>query len=244
MKIVTLDVPETASTNNYAAALINDSCAEEGMVILSFRQTEGRGQAGNKWESANSQNLTFSLILKPDFLPASQQFLISQVVALGIVQILRTITNAVSIKWPNDIMIDNRKVAGILIENIVKGNQLNWSICGVGVNINQCEFQKYSPEAVSLRMETEVCYDLELLLSEITESIALWYNSLKAGEIEFVREAYLGQLFRLERWTWFDTGTRTFEARIHGVDEFGQLILEERNKQKNVWPYKSVRMIF
>lgn len=244
MQVRILKITETGSTNNYAAGLIGDSRAEEGMVVLSFRQTEGKGQAGNRWESVDFQNLTFSLILKPDFLPASSQFLISQSVALGTAAFLQSKTENVKIKWPNDIMIGNKKVAGILIENSVKGNCLNWSVCGVGVNMNQCEFQKYAPEAVSLKMAAGHDFDLEGSLGEILEHIFCWYNVLKTGGINQIEDAYLSQLFRINEWGLFVAKNRTFEARIYGVDEFGQLVLEERNNQKSVWPFKAVKMVF
>lgn len=244
MQVKILRIAETLSTNNYATGLIQRSGADEGTVILSFRQTEGRGQAGNKWESANFQNLTFSLILQPGFLPASAQFLISQVIALGTAAFVRSKIDGVSIKWPNDILVDNRKIAGILIENTIKGNCLSRSVCGVGVNINQQKFQKYSPEAISLKMATGKDFSLEELLNEILHNISHWYDLLKMGAVDEIEEAYLKLLFRMNQWGFYSAGNQTFEARICGADEFGQLILEKRNGAKSVWPFKTVKMIF
>ena len=120
---------EVESTNNYANKLILSDTAEDGTVVLAQHQTGGKGQLGNSWESEAGKNLLMSIIWFPRFLPAGQQFLISKVVSLAITDFLQNEIQNSTIKWPNDIYIDNRKLAGILIENSVKGNisfHSNW----------------------------------------------------------------------------------------------------------------------
>ena len=127
---------ELESTNNYAKQLVSDK-VEEGTVVLAQFQSKGRGQQGNYWESETGKNLLFSLILYPDFLEAEFQFSLSMLVSLAIVSVLDEETDEVQIKWPNDIYVGKLKIAGILIENTIKGSKLGSTIVGVGLNLNQ-----------------------------------------------------------------------------------------------------------
>ena len=240
MQIIHLD--ETPSTNNYATRLLRTEPAGEGTVILTFRQTRGRGQAQNSWESEDFRNLTFSLILRPDFLSASSQFLLSQAVSLGISDFLSTESECVTIKWPNDIMVCDRKIAGILIENSVMGHSIAWSVAGAGININQSVFGDYSPQAVSLNMLTGKVYNLNKCLDKILDNIMLRYLALKQGKHMKIHRDYLDRLYAYEEWLEFTTGEETVEARIVGTDEFGRLLLEDKKGAVTAWPFKSIRM--
>ncbi len=242
MHLVYLD--ETHSTNNYATGLMQAGGEDEGTVILTFRQTHGRGQAKNRWESEDYQNLTFSLILKPGFLPASSQFYLLQVVSLGVADYLSGYVGDLSIKWPNDILIGNRKIAGLLIENTIMGNSIAWTIAGVGLNINQLSFGDYSPQAVSLSMVTGKIYDLHKELDRVTTAIMARYSQLRNGGTEHIHRDYLDRLFRNDIWHTYRAEGRTFEARITGTDEYGRLMLCDRNGQATVWHFKEVEMVW
>jgi len=235
---------ETDSTNNYATRLLKKETVAEGTVILTKRQTSGKGYGRNSWDSEENKNLTFSIILYPGFLHASRQFLLSQAVSLGITGYLSEKTGAVSVKWPNDILIGNRKVAGILIENVISGSTLHSSVIGVGLNVNQRDFPAYLQRATSLCLVTGKTYDLDEALQEIVAGISLWYNELKSGRQEKVRNCYLAEMFRKDELTDFRTHDRLFSARIRGIDEFGQLMLEELSGKISVWPFKSVEMVY
>ncbi len=125
---------EVESTNNYANQLILSDAAEEGTVVLAHYQKKGKGQHGNNWESEDEKNLLMSIIIFPGFLDAGKQFLISKVVSLALIDFLKTETEDVSIKWPNDIYVGKNKIAGILIENSVKGTNMFSAILGIGLN--------------------------------------------------------------------------------------------------------------
>jgi BirA family transcriptional regulator, biotin operon repressor / biotin---[acetyl-CoA-carboxylase] ligase len=125
---------EVESTNNYANQLVLSKAAEHGTVVLAQYQKKGRGQQGNFWESEFGKNMLASFIIFPQFLIAAKQFYISKIVSLALVDFLKTETNEVSVKWPNDIYIQNKKIAGILIENSVKGVNVSSSIIGIGLN--------------------------------------------------------------------------------------------------------------
>jgi BirA family transcriptional regulator, biotin operon repressor / biotin---[acetyl-CoA-carboxylase] ligase len=241
MRIIYLD--ETPSTNNYATRLLQTETAEEGTVILTFRQTQGRGQAQNSWESDDFKNLTFSLVLRPTFLAASSQFLLSQAVSLGIHDFLSAETSNVSIKWPNDLMIFDGKVAGLLIENSIMGNSIAWTVAGSGINMNQETFRDYSPKAVSISSFTGKTYELRKSLDAILHQIMTRYEDLKLGKFARTNRDYLGRLYAFEKWMEYSAGEETFEARITGTDEFGRLLLEKRNGTVSAWPFKSIRMV-
>ena len=129
------------STNKYAATLLRKENIPEGTVILADVQTHGKGQGGNTWLSDKDLNLLFSLILKPDFLPAYKQFYLSMSIASGIHDCMADLGIRSWIKWPNDILIQDKKVAGILIENTIQFQNIQTSIVGIGLNVNQVTFQ-------------------------------------------------------------------------------------------------------
>lgn len=235
---------ETPSTNNYATGRLQSEPLEEGTVVLTFRQTHGRGQANNRWESEDNCNLTFSLILRPDFLPASAQFLISQVVSLGIADYLSSEIENVVIKWPNDILTDNRKIAGILIENSIMGNHIAWTVAGIGLNINQKTFSNYMPPAVSMSKLTDKLYDPEKVLPALYSAIMSKYKLLQTGNTEEIQKQYFQRLFRMNEWWYYRAAGKTFEARITGTDEYGRLMLEDRKGEITIWPFKGVEMVW
>ncbi len=236
-------VNEVDSTNKYATGLMKAETVAEGTIVLTFRQTHGKGYGKNVWESEDNKNLTFSLILHPTFVPASRQFLLSQVVSLGIAEYLRGETEGVSVKWPNDLFIHDRKVAGILIENVVSGPVLQSSVIGVGFNVNQREFPGYLHRATSLSLATGRDYDVHEVLQGILYKINTWYRRLHKGESAEIRSSYLDQLYRKDVLSEYRSAERTFKARIRGIDEFGQLILEEPSGLCSTWPFKSVEFL-
>lgn len=194
---------EVESTNNYANQLVLSKAAEHGTVVLAQYQNKGKGQQGNSWESEPGKNLLASIILFPDFLSAAKQFYLSKIASLAIVDFLKTETNDVSIKWPNDIYIKNKKVAGILIENAIKGQNLSSSIIGIGLNLNQEIFLSDAPNPVSLKLVTSQIYDIEKVAETIFKNMFHWYQILKNGGFNVIDSTYFNQLFRANEWAIF-----------------------------------------
>ncbi len=234
---------EVESTNNYANQLVLSKAAEHGTVVLAQHQKKGKGQQGNSWESEAGKNLLASIILFPDFLSAGKQFYLSKIASLAIVDFLIAETKGVSIKWPNDIYIGDKKVAGILIENAIKGQNLFSSIIGIGLNLNQELFVSDAPNPVSLKQVSAKDYDIEMITETIIENIRTWYRKLQIGGFDEIDKSYFKLLFRANHWAVFMKHGISFEARIAGIGDFGQLLLEERNGSVSEYMFKEVEFV-
>jgi BirA family biotin operon repressor/biotin-[acetyl-CoA-carboxylase] ligase len=169
LNIIKLD--EVNSTNT-AMALMGDE-AVHATVLRAVTQSAGRGQRGNSWESEPGKNLTFSICLRPQHIPARTQFELSMAVSLGVVHALDAFIDPkrVKIKWPNDIYVDDLKIAGILIENSIDGTVIRRSIVGIGLNINQLTFVSDAPNPVSLAALTDRTYDLDAMLTHVCQHV-------------------------------------------------------------------------
>jgi BirA family transcriptional regulator, biotin operon repressor / biotin---[acetyl-CoA-carboxylase] ligase len=220
------------STNNYAKSLLKENkSVAEGTVIIAEMQEQGRGQYGNIWVSEDGMNLTFSIVLYPKFLKASEQFLLSQAVSLGIVDCLKNhISVPVSIKWPNDILIEKQKVCGILIENNIMKDNLSECIVGIGLNVNQTVFPEYILNAASLKLIFQKNFDLENLLHEMLGCIEKYYLKLMQGHLDLIRESYLQNLFQYKTAAVYRIKNETVSGGIVGVNEMGQLQLRVGNE--------------
>ncbi len=213
------------STNVWLSGKI-DHISSEGFIVQTDYQLEGKGQQGNSWESSPYENLTFSMALFPKFLAPTEQFLISKCVSLAIVKTLNKIHPGFKIKWPNDIYYGDMKLGGILIETAIMGNAMNHAILGIGLNINQTQFE-HAPNPTSLALLTHQKYKIEPLLCSIKDSIIHEYNRLKDGEIQELEQEYFDLLYR-NNGTWtFKTPEKTFEASIETVLPDGQLHLRD-----------------
>lgn len=237
-KIIVLT--EVGSTNNYANQLVLSKAAEEGTIVLTQFQKKGRGQAGNSWESEAGKNLLATVILYPRFLNAGKQFLLSKIVSLSLVDFLKNETDDVSIKWPNDIYVGDRKIAGILIENSIQGTTLHSSLLGIGLNLNQTEFLSDAPNPVSLKQINGKIYNIETVAAKILKLIWEWYQKLESGNYSEIDSAYFTQLFRGGEWTEFSKEGNSFKAKIIGIGEFGQLQLKKRDGTVKEFMFKEV----
>lgn len=221
-------LPSCQSTNDEAAALITKSNPVEGTLVVTANQLAGRGQRGNQWEARAGQNLTSSVILKPDFLAANEQVWLNIAVSLGIYDLLQPLVgNTLCIKWPNDIYVGDQKLGGILIENSLHGYTIAWSIVGIGLNINQTEFSY--PTATSLQLQAPLpnTYDLPGLLSRLCETLEHRYLQIRAGQRSSLKTEYLQTLYRFGQEHWFQRGDQRFCGVITDVDDTGRLVITE-----------------
>ncbi len=233
---------EVDSSNNYAKHLV-DRGVENGTVVLAHFQQTGRGQVGNFWESEAEKNFLMSLILYPRFLEAGKQFSISKAISLALVKWLEIETENVAIKWPNDIYVGDKKIAGILIENTIKGRGLDSSIVGIGLNLNQEVFTSGAPNPVSLKQLTGKNYDVKEVLHDLLLIFQSLFTDLENGDLEKIDRAYFEKLYRGEEWHLYRKEGVEFEARINGIGEFGQLQLENRAGEILEFMFKEVEFV-
>ncbi len=218
----------TTSTNTEAKKLLQQSQPPEWTVISTEYQESGRGQAGNTWESNHAENLLFSVISYPGFIQASQQFIITQIVSVSIALVLEKIMPeaTVKIKWPNDIFVNNHKIAGILIENNIMNNCISSCITGIGLNVNQTSFSKEIPNATSVKNELGRQTDRQNILDNIVLNLIELTTKVKTRQSELIHELYMQRLYRLRESALFRIDDKLTEAVITGIDEYGRLKIE------------------
>lgn len=228
-----IELEQTDSTNNYARTLVHDKLPLEGTLIVADEQFQGRGQRSNSWVSEAGLNLTCSYILRPVFLAAKDQFLLSAVTALAVADVVASFLGdekEVKIKWPNDILVDGEKIAGILIENTLRGTQLETSIVGVGLNVNQVEFPK-EIMATSLQLLLEKETSISDVLELLNQKLEKYYLTLRNGGFSPLMEMMNERLFgRNEKLNLEINGTET-EVEILQVMPSGQLELLRNDGQ-------------
>ena len=249
-------------------------CDIRNWVVSTDEQTAGKGMGSNGWESEVGKNLTFSLAVDMSFLPAELQFLLSEVVPLGIIEVLdkffegmsyRTLPSTdtlppivgrydmdgkasvsmpskLSIKWPNDLVYENRKLAGILINSTIKAHMMDVSIIGIGLNVNQMQFQDWPTHPISLKMITGQTYDLQPLMEQIVERILIKVELLKSDPATIEQE-YLKRLFRYRTWADYEVDGKVLRLFMTGIDAFGRLLLTDETQQSYCFEIKEIKFV-
>ena len=217
-------------------------CDIRNWVVSADEQTAGKGMGNNGWESEAGKNLTFSLALDMGFLPAERQFLLSEAVPLGIIEVLDELIPAerLSIKWPNDIFYENQKLAGILINSTIKANMMDVSIIGIGLNINQMQFQDWPTHPISMKIITGRDLDLQPLLEQITERILIKVQQLQSNPTTIEQE-YLKRLFRYHTWAAYEVGGKVLRFFMTGIDPFGRLMLVDEADNSYCFDIKEIK---
>ncbi|MEO8734644.1 MAG: biotin--[acetyl-CoA-carboxylase] ligase [Flavobacteriales bacterium] len=227
--LVRLDTVD--STNAYAAHQLAWGRASHGMVITAARQSAGRGQRGREWHDSPGKDLLMSVVLLPERMPAMAQFDLAKAAALAVVNTLTEVFKAsgkdpsgIRVKWPNDVLVDGLKVAGILIANEIKGDHVASAIVGIGINVNSTDFDG-ELRATSLYIETGVEQDLSSLQVRLCAHFQLWWDRI--DDPRAIASAYLDRLWTRDRFTGFILDDQHFTARPLDVDEQGRLIVED-----------------
>jgi BirA family biotin operon repressor/biotin-[acetyl-CoA-carboxylase] ligase len=216
------------STNNYAMALVQKGGAESGDAVLAMEQTAGKGTRGKYWRSKKGDNIIVSIMVQMQWLQLKQQFELSISVAVACFNFFsKYINEDVKIKWPNDIFINDRKAGGILIENIIKGNLWQWSVIGIGLNINQTGFEKDNLKAISLKDVTGKNYDIIELSKELHEIVLKNLQSLQSGNLTKMLAWYNENLFCKNKKITLRKGNIVFETTIEKVASTGELITKD-----------------
>ncbi len=222
-----IKIASTESTNSYAENLLSQNKIDTPACIVAIDQTSGKGLEQNKWESEPGKNLTFSIVCFPGFLPAAQQFSLNKTVALTVFDTLKLLlpTERIFIKWPNDIYINNKKAAGILIQTSVQSQRMNWAIIGIGININQKTFPKQIPNPASVIQYKKTVSDLNKVLDNFIKAFNKRYSQLEAGKIDLIDEQYSEYLYLINSSSKFIINEKKIQATIMGVNQYGWLQL-------------------
>jgi BirA family transcriptional regulator, biotin operon repressor / biotin---[acetyl-CoA-carboxylase] ligase len=234
---------KVSSTNTHSSSLLRKGPVQEGTIVHTNFQTAGRGQPGNTWESQYGKNLLFSIILYPVTVVADKQFVISKMISLGIRDYLITILPDVHIKWPNDIYVSSDKIAGILIENSVNRSEIEYTIAGIGLNVNQDKFSGAVPNATSLKKLTGKDSDLDNCLAELSKAIDLRYKQMLYEKETLIDNDYLSALYRYGEYNGFRDSNGTFEGKIIAVTGTGRLQIEDRRGRILEYGFKEVDFI-
>jgi BirA family biotin operon repressor/biotin-[acetyl-CoA-carboxylase] ligase len=239
MSIIKLDAID--STNDYLKQLVREEVLENFTIVIAYEQLKGRGQMNAKWNAEPGKNLTMSLFVNELSLEAHTVFDFNVTVALAVLEVLNQleIPNT-NLKWPNDIMADGKKVGGILIENTIKPNGSFASIVGIGMNLNQTNFENL-PQATSLTSLTGTIYDSESIALKIKDSLQL----LLKIPIEVLWESYLKNLFKIQVPSAFeDNQGNRFMGIIQKVDKEGRLVVLKEDDQLYCFQVKEIKMLF
>ncbi|MBN2236997.1 MAG: biotin--[acetyl-CoA-carboxylase] ligase [Bacteroidales bacterium] len=235
-------VPQIASTNKRMQELAEENQLQYGDVLRAVNQNFGIGQQGNAWESEAGKNLTFSLYLEELPIQASQIFQLNKIISLAMFDYLiaHSVEN-VKIKWPNDLYVENKKIAGMLTHNRFFGNQLKSSIVGIGLNVNQMHFLSDAPNPISLTQITNQTYsveeELQKLLNEIANRMTQIENETK------INSEYLAHVYGFDSWRNYKDESGTFQAIIKGVDEYGRLQLEKKDGEIATYDIKAIEFL-
>lgn len=243
MRIIKLDAID--STNHFLKALSAQESCENFTVVSTEFQTEGKGQRGSGWASESGKNLTFSILYNQKVEGIASLFTLNIIVALSVVEALKTISNLnFVIKWPNDILAENKKIGGILIENTFKNSSEVQSIIGIGLNVNQSQFENL-PQASSLYLLENQLFNREMLLISIVNQLKFNLNQLPiTGETHFWN-AYHQILFKKGIVSTFESvsGNR-FVGKIQEVTHEGKLAVLLEDDAVQLFDVKEVKMLY
>lgn len=221
------------STNNYAIALIEKKEAINEMMVIADMQSGGKGRHGNQWLSNKCENVLGSLILNMNWLPLQRQFELSAAISLAVCEFLeRKTTEKVYIKWPNDIFINDSKAAGILIENRIKGTLWQWAVVGIGLNINQTDFDSINNKhATSLKNITGIDYKIEEIVTELQSVLIEKVNDLKQQQFLEILARYNQRLYAKGEIAIFRKDDQELMLTVKGVTPEGKLITFEKTEK-------------
>ncbi|MGB0892255.1 MAG: biotin--[acetyl-CoA-carboxylase] ligase [Flavobacteriaceae bacterium] len=223
MKIIKLNA--TDSTNSFLKNLLQNATLKNFTIIVTDKQTKGRGQLDSKWVSEPHKNLTFSLFIEFDSLKINQKKYLNFAISLAIYDVLfsKNLLKT-SIKWPNDILSANKKICGILIENTFYGDRIKNTIVGIGLNVNQDVFPNFLTNVTSLKLETGLEFNLDILLKEIVLRIKQRIKLLLSKDFDLLEENYLAVLHKKNIPTMFKTyKDEIFIGIISGISKNGNL---------------------
>jgi len=241
-----IELQSATSTNSYLSGIADN--VSHGTVVVTHEQTAGRGQRGNSWEAAPGKNITMSVLLRPKHITPARQFEISQAVSVAIVSFLRRYIpgETVAVKWPNDIYVGDKKICGILIENSLAGSQLEYSIVGIGLNVNQERFLSDAPNPCSITNFTGRRYDLPSMARNLTEEILARVADVDTkNPATAIPSEYRAMLWRGEGFHPYRDNIlgEDIEASIQAIAPTGHITLATRSGDLRTYAFKEITAI-
>ncbi|MCF6296231.1 MAG: biotin--[acetyl-CoA-carboxylase] ligase [Flavobacteriaceae bacterium] len=233
------------STNTYLKKISSKEAMDDYTTVTANYQTHGRGQMGTIWDSEKAKNLMCSIFKDCSKVSIKNQFYISMVTSLAIVKTLQSFsTPKLSVKWPNDILSENKKICGILIENVIKNNKPEASIIGIGLNVNQTEF-KHLPNASSLRVITGTVFNTDELLQLLIKNLKYYFTILEKGILNVLKNEYENLLFRKDKPSTFKDATGVmFSGFINGISNSGKLQVTLEDEILKEFDLKEVQLLY
>ncbi len=230
------------STNDYLKELVHLELCKEGTIIVASEQKKGKGAHGNSWMSEAQKNLILSFALFPSFLLTNRGFFLNIMLCAAVCKVLsEDFKLNAKIKWPNDILINDRKVCGILVENTLKNDRIQGSVLGIGINVNQQNFPHFSIPATSLYLENNHLYVIEDILHSLTGQIDRMYSQLKQNQTKELLSYYLEHLYGYKEFRKFQDMNGFFDGKISGISQMGDLIVEVKNGNRKYFSPKEIR---
>ena len=229
------------STNDYTLSLKDSLVFKEGLVVTANFQSGGNGQRGKVWESNANENLLLSVVIEPK-LKLDEQSLISKITALSVCDLLKSLGIEAVIKWPNDILVNKQKIAGILMQNKLQGNYITHSVIGLGFNVNQLVFKHYFPKATSLRLQLNKEYEVLEIQEQFLSFLSTRLIRLKKGENQ--TNEYLKDLFLKDTPAAFESDNKQFMGIIKGVSESGKLLIQFDDDSITAFENQQVKYLF
>ncbi|MBI9033741.1 MAG: biotin--[acetyl-CoA-carboxylase] ligase [Bacteroidales bacterium] len=224
-----IKLTETASTNDYLEQIQKSSSIPEGTVVITQKQSQGKGMDTNKWDSEPGKNLTLSIYLTPNFIAPCDQFSISTCASLAVYDFIKNYTNQnISIKWPNDIYVNDQKISGILIRHGIEGNQIGHSIIGIGINMNQDKFASWVPNPTSIKNIIDKDVDLNEALAKFLPCFENRYKQLREGVLTEMKQEYLQLMYKRNQFAKYMYLGKKITAKITGIGEYGFLQFEDK----------------
>jgi len=244
-----IHLDEVDSTNRYLHDLDDDG--SDLTIVEADHQLAGRGQGSNTWESERGQNLLFSIRIRPTMVPVACQFMLSEMEALALLDAIQPLLRSgdsaadkrLTLKWPNDIYHDDRKLGGTLIETAVGARSLKSCIFGTGINVNQTVFTSDAPNPVSLRQIVGHELDRHALLESIVKQFEHYYGLIASSDYQDIAALYHANLYRAHGFHHFRDDGGDFEAAIVEVEDDGTLILRDREGRIRSYAFKQIEYI-
>ncbi|MFL2593523.1 MAG: biotin--[acetyl-CoA-carboxylase] ligase [Flavobacteriaceae bacterium] len=241
MKIIKLDAID--STNSYLKKLLNKKSLDDLTVVVSKHQTQGRGRNGNIWSNKPSLNLAFSIYKRFSDFEIDKKFMLNVISSISVYETLKKYNLFdLTIKWPNDIMTEDKKISGILIENNIRGKKIKHSVIGIGININQSKF-KNLPNATSIFIETGKLNSVETIACELQKILEKNFNLFKINENELIKN-YNSLLYKKNETSNFSANDMSkFQGNIIKVGIDGKITIRVSNKQLSKYSESEIKLI-